>query len=60
MQKYEKEKKWMHEGLVLYMQKMMSTSRLMQNDSHVLMREITDIKEYSIGLTLFYPHTCTS
>ena len=24
------------------------------------MREITHIKEYSIGLKLFYPHTCTS
>jgi hypothetical protein len=35
-----------------------------KRDSHVLeiklMREITHIKEYSIGLTLFYPHTCTS
>jgi hypothetical protein len=24
------------------------------------MRQITDIKEYSIGLALLYPHTCTS
>ena len=24
------------------------------------MREVTHVKEYSIGLTLFYPHTCTS
>ena len=33
-------------------------------DSHVLkikfMRDIIHIKEYSIGLTLFYPHTFTS
>jgi len=46
---------------------MMSTRRLIEeetNDSHVLewkfMREIIHIKEYNIGLTLFYPHTCTS
>jgi hypothetical protein len=25
-----------------------------------IMRQITDIKEYSIGLALLYPHTCTS
>jgi len=25
-----------------------------------LMREVTHIKEYSIGLTLLFPHTCTS
>ena len=35
-----------------------------ERDSHVLeiklMGEITHIKVYSIGLTLFYPHTCTS
>ena len=35
-----------------------------EEDSHVLkiklMREITHIKEYSIGLTLLFPHTCTS
>jgi hypothetical protein len=34
------------------------------NDSHIskykFMREITHIKEYSINLTLYYPHTCTS
>ena len=45
-------------------EKMMSMWRLMQNDSHVsqykFIREITHIEEYSIGLKLFYPHTCTS
>ena len=51
MSKYKKNNE--HEGLCKE-----------KRDSHVLeiklMREITHIKEYSIGLMLFYPHTCTS
>jgi hypothetical protein len=65
----KRKKIWTHEGPSIW--KMMSTWRLMwkkkkkeKEDSHVLkiklMREVTHIKEYSIGLTLFYPHTCTS
>ena len=55
----EKENMWTHDGPIIYMKKW----RLMQNDSHVsqykFIREITHIEEYSIGLKLFYPHTCT-
>jgi hypothetical protein len=51
------EKWWAHEGSC-------EKRKKGKEDSHVLkiklMREVTHIKEYSIGLTLFYPHTCTS
>ena len=65
MQKYEKEKN-MDTWRSKYIKKdeHMKAHVKKKKDSHVLkiklMREITHIKEYSIGLALFYPHTCTS
>jgi len=59
-------KYWTHEGPSTKKEKMMGHegSCKKERDSHVLeiklMSEITHIKEYSIGLTLFYPHICTS
>ena len=71
MQKYWK-KIWTHEGLSTkeknddHMKAHVEKGKRKkgERDSHVLKiklkREITHIKEYSTGLSSFYPYTCTS
>ena len=60
----KEEKKYGREGPSIKKDEHMKAHVKRKGDSHVLkiklMREITHIKEYSIGLTLFYPNTCTS